>query len=379
MKRAVLVWDGGSDVFIPSQMGEPREDQMQGTPGERLSELAGRVCYDSLGRGRASNEYHNHILDVGHGSVYEHFNRTFELKPVIGMRFDLATIFPALVNRRGVWVETSRGLQNNVRITMDIRAILEWDRRRNDWLNHEEKEMDLALGRSLQYLWNAEAPQIVPSVPDFAWPKALFDRIDLVQPMSAHEKWISLLMTGSRGFSHELVRHGDETGISQRSTRYVDEAQSEWEWHPLVKAFLEDKQVDGEQRLAVSNHMRSLVVSAKGVYTELVETLEEWLLRRMPESDPYRKQTARKQARGAARGALGNALQTELVFSASVAQWQHMLRMRAADAADAEIRVIFGDVLNALKESRYGADFAGFELEPASDGVGMSLVGGGAK
>lgn len=41
--------------------------------GERLSEAAGRLCYLSFGKGRKTNqEYLQHILAVGHGSVLEH-------------------------------------------------------------------------------------------------------------------------------------------------------------------------------------------------------------------------------------------------------------------------------------------------------------------
>lgn len=40
---------------------------------ERLSEMAGRLCYMSFGKGRKTNaEYLGHILSVGHGSVLEH-------------------------------------------------------------------------------------------------------------------------------------------------------------------------------------------------------------------------------------------------------------------------------------------------------------------
>jgi thymidylate synthase (FAD) len=40
---------------------------------ERLSEVAGRVCYMSYGKGRKTNrEFIGHIIEVGHGSVLEH-------------------------------------------------------------------------------------------------------------------------------------------------------------------------------------------------------------------------------------------------------------------------------------------------------------------
>lgn len=41
--------------------------------GERLAEMAGRLCYMSFGKGRKTNaDYLGHILQVGHGSVLEH-------------------------------------------------------------------------------------------------------------------------------------------------------------------------------------------------------------------------------------------------------------------------------------------------------------------
>jgi thymidylate synthase (FAD) len=41
--------------------------------GERLAEVAGRICYMSYGKGRKTNaEFIGHLIDVGHGSVLEH-------------------------------------------------------------------------------------------------------------------------------------------------------------------------------------------------------------------------------------------------------------------------------------------------------------------
>lgn len=59
-----------------------RDDQLRGTDAEQLIELAGRTCYDSLGKGRSSDEYHKHIVDVGHGSVLEHAQFTFLISGV---------------------------------------------------------------------------------------------------------------------------------------------------------------------------------------------------------------------------------------------------------------------------------------------------------
>lgn len=59
-----------------------KPDQLKGTDGERLVEVAGRICYDSLGKGRSSGAFHEHILDVGHGSVEEHAQYSFRISGV---------------------------------------------------------------------------------------------------------------------------------------------------------------------------------------------------------------------------------------------------------------------------------------------------------
>jgi thymidylate synthase ThyX len=82
------------------------------------------------------------------------------------------------------------------------------------------------------------------------------------------------------------------------------------------------------------------------------------------------KHTARKQARGAARGYLGNALSTEIIFSASVAQWRRILAQRCHPAADAEIRVLAARILPVLQASRYGEDFADLTLVETPDVIG---------
>lgn len=45
--------------------------------GEWIVEAAGRVCYESFGRGRSHEDYLKHIIEVGHGSVLEHANYNF--------------------------------------------------------------------------------------------------------------------------------------------------------------------------------------------------------------------------------------------------------------------------------------------------------------
>lgn len=244
---------------IPSDMGEPRADQMQGTDGERLVELAGRACYDSLGKGRPSAEYHKHIMEVDHGSVTEHASITFFLGNI------------------------------------------------------------------------------------------------------------------SRGLTHELVRHRVGVAISQRSTRYVDENESAWVLHPLLERYFETEVVkrapNHEQvELTVNDQCRHVIHTAKRSYKVVVTALEADLIAHGAD-----KFTARKQARGAARGLLGNALLTEMVWTCNIRALKQILKQRANQHADAEIRVL----ANRLYEEAlpYWPTYLGcYEKVSCPDGIGYGLV-----
>lgn len=69
-------------VLAGSEFSERRSDQLQGTDAEQITEIAGRICYDSFGKGRSSRDYHKHIRMVGHGSVLEHSSITVLIQGV---------------------------------------------------------------------------------------------------------------------------------------------------------------------------------------------------------------------------------------------------------------------------------------------------------
>jgi thymidylate synthase ThyX len=92
----------------------------------------------------------------------------------------------------------------------------------------------------------------------------------------------------------------------------------------------------------------------KDFYREIMKVMEKWKGEAL-----FNK----KQARGAARGFLSHALKTELIFTASIRQWQHMIKMRHSAYADGEIREIYADVLKVLRASAYANHFTDKELE----------------
>lgn len=237
-----------SNKEVAAQVGRHQVEQAGqdvGTDAERLVECAGRTCYDSYGNGRKSEPYHQHIMDVDHGSVTEHASLTFFLSNI------------------------------------------------------------------------------------------------------------------SRGLTHELVRHRVGVAISQRSTRYVDESQSEYVHHPLVLAYAREK----NQGLGFGVSMHA----DKEVYRQIVDMLEAWLIEKGTD-----KFTARKQARGAARGYLGNALMTEMVWTCNIRALKQILKQRANRHADAEIRVL----ANRLYEEAlpYWPTYLGrYQKRDCPDGIGYEL------
>lgn len=359
-KTCSLLWDG-LFLQVPADIGEPRSDQLQGTPLDRLVELAGRVCYDSLGRGRSSEEYHKHIQEVGHGSVLEHANLTMEACYPHSNQFgDMAVSLLSLLNRPGLWTRIVPHKEGwTVRVTANLRAILEWDKWPNPEFLSDPMFSHLTIdGKMLGRLAKVAAPLSCHTVDD----QPADGTFKVVTPMDDNEIWASLFFRNiSRGLSHELVRHGDFTAISQRSTRYCDEDESPWIFHPLFNLVL------GQPGSQNWNTVDGIVASCRTTYRMIADAIMDKLTKIGTD-----KVTARKQARGAARGLLGNALSTEMVFSANMAQWKRMVALRAHDAADAEIRLAFNDVFDIMAE-RWPHVWQGWIKTPAKDGCGFAI------
>ena len=395
MTKAYLVWDGGADVNIPPPLGVPCEDQLIGTVGEQLIELATRSCYDSLGlhpttgkrKGRSTPKTLKNVLQVKHLSVLEHYALTIEMRaPLKGA----AATLLAFINRPGTWLRSiMKDGELTFRITANLRSVIEWEmwssRLANDHCLNPEGDTYwtwVTLGDTLTRLWSREVP-ILLGMPtnerDAHIPWMRDCEALIVEPETDTERHITLYLRGSRGFSHEQVRH--RFAISQRSTRYCEEGESPWHWHPLLDSFLKDSPHGRDsmtpEAYGLEAELRGAESTAQNAYKKIIETLEPWLLSKLAEDAPYRKKHARKQARGAARGFLGNALETQMFFTAPVWAWKHIANMRAAEAADAEIRVVISEAVEQLKLSRYADSFESLELVEAQDGMGLCLGDGG--
>lgn len=341
---------------IPKEMGEPQFHHLLGKKIDNLIELSGRVCYDSLKqtKSRDSESYHAHIIEVNHGSVQEHANFVFRMK-----NSPLSKIYPhevalCCINRPGVFVYKDDIFTT---IVANVRAIREWSQFNNTFetLNTQEQ-----LGLTLQRLVKEQCLYAMSDIEinDYTF---FYDNFFLDQPKEPYEYWYSFYMNGvSRGLTHELVRHKFQTAISQRSTRYVDESESEWALHPLVTKYY-------DKINETSFSLDEFINESRSIYRITVSVIESALI-----TEGVDKFTARKQARGAARGFLGNALGTELIFSGSLEQWKRIIKMRMSAHADAEIRVMAQEVYNVL-QPLHPEYFADLVLENCPDGIGQGV------
>jgi len=357
---AKLVYDGGERVRIPSEMGTPLPSQMQGSPLEQLCELAGRICYDSLGQGRPSFDnftdagklvqgYHTHIHEVRHFSVYRH--AWFHLA-ISGMALsDLNT----LSNRPGVRVlkiEKPMGGEMQAQLSLNLEAVFRWPS-----ISERRNGVGTRFGTCGNGWLRGPLSRVAPNLVRFLQEGDVEFSPALVDANSFEDRWVSMYLSGSRGFSHEMVRHSYQCAPSQRSTRYCDEHESAWVHHPLVQQFLADESVSSEEQLDLMRTIDEAVVRAREAYKATNDVIYRYLEKR-----GYDKASCRKQARGAARGYLGNALETAMIFSASVNQWKEILDQRGGAAADAEIRCLAVEALKQLKLSRYVGAFEGYAI-----------------
>ena len=68
--RQVMELDAVADFLADENL--PMSMSALAPFSEEIVEMAGRMCYMSFGKGRGHQEYFNHILESGHGSVAEH-------------------------------------------------------------------------------------------------------------------------------------------------------------------------------------------------------------------------------------------------------------------------------------------------------------------
>lgn len=123
-----------------------------------------------------------------------------------------------------------------------------------------------------------------------------------------------------RGVTHELVRHR-LAAYTQESTRYCNYSKTGM---TFIKPVFWDSEEKGDQY----RRWQELMRAAESYYNLLIS------------------QGATPQE---ARSVLPNSLKTEIVTTANLREWRHILRLRASKAAHPQIRQLMIPLLNDFK------------------------------
>jgi len=140
-----------------------------------------------------------------------------------------------------------------------------------------------------------------------------------------HEN-LSVRFIVDRGVSHELVRHR-LCAFSQESTRYVD-------YDKRGLTFIKPPWV---------------YVQA-GIYDEHIMSFNnEWLMAMAESAKSYHRLIAfYNWSPQQARSVLPNSLKTELVMTANLREWRHVLRLRASKAAHPQMQEVMRPLLTYM-------------------------------
>ena len=261
------------------------------------------------------------------------------------------TVLLTLSSQPGVTITAYDMVQERIHMTWNLQAILEWHHRKPLPVMYEPpsfdhngfQKMHQLVGQLVVAAAKPHAPLTLHAFPAETNEGGMIVVRD--QPRRPSEVYISLFFSNvSRGWSHEMVRHSWQCAPSQRSTRYVDESWSPWVPHPTM---------DAQER----EWMRLCESLCRDYYKRTVLSIWQRL-----QDQGYDTLTARKQARGAARGLLGNALSTEMIFTASLPAWQIIFQQRCSPHADKEMQRVAEEARKCVADCIQGYNFPDFRL-----------------
>ena len=161
----------------------------------------------------------------------------------------------------------------------------------------------------------------------------------------------------SRSLTHELVRHR-HLSFSQLSQRYVDGSDAEFVMPPIMRRALKDTAPEGttDEEIEAFFQGNDFFDDVRQAYEDIVNDLTELY--------PDAK---RKQIREAARLVMPNATETKIVVTGNYRAWRHFIGLRAAEAADAEIRELAVEICRQLQNEAPSV-FGDFSFEQLEDG-----------
>lgn len=181
-------------------------------------------------------------------------------------------------------------------------------------------------GRSCYESWDRPNPQTARN-PDYL--RSIIDKHHF--SILEHASATFYVQDVSRSLTHELVRHR-HLSFSQRSQRYVDETSSGWCVPDVLQTISDDR-----VREQIQDHVDVVNHRAREAYQDVMLRLAQMGV-------------TGKKAREAARSVLPNSTHTSIVVTGNHRAWRDVISKRWHVAADAEIRMLAGEILRQLSE-----------------------------
>lgn len=296
----------------------------------KLIEVCGRVCYKSEDKitEDSAKRFVQMITKAGHYSVLEHANICF------GIHEEALDYIQ--LSEHSKFLQTTWG-ERRCLVSGNFRA----------WLEFFQKELFDRLPTIIKGIWdylNFEYPTIFPAPPSFNIPGII--TVIAEDQMAPFEKLTHATRTcrfiTNRAMTHEMVRHRP-WAYSQESTRYVKYGgnmefilpvwfDSIWvgDWFDREEAWLSRFGKRDEDWMAAPALWLWTCETAELNYQSLI--------------------SIHKQRPEQARGVLTHDLKTEIVCTAPLAEWKHMLDLRTNKAAHPQIRALMKPVLVELQK-----------------------------
>lgn len=157
-----------------------------------------------------------------------------------------------------------------------------------------------------------------------------------------HSNYSFLVEDVSLNLTHELVRHRAGMAYSQLSGRYVDRGSSDTGFvMPDMLQHIQASDYGNKDKILIPFKVQCAnQIAAYGEMRNGMMEFLDWAVDHYPKFAQYRdvpKTDRLKAVRGAARSVLGGALETKILVTANIRAIRHILEMRGAEAADAEI------------------------------------------
>jgi thymidylate synthase (FAD) len=138
-----------------------------------------------------------------------------------------------------------------------------------------------------------------------------------------------------RGVTHELVRHR-LASYSQESTRYCDYSGGHVAFVIPPWVNIEEGEYTEKQYPRVTND--AIITCAEG----------EWFYSMLDSEASYKRLREAGWKPQEARSVLPNSLKTEIVVTANLREWRHILKLRTSKAAHPQIREVMLPLLDKL-------------------------------